>query len=245
MRPVRLAVLGIVTAVLLAGCSNESADPSAETPSSVESAPSTGGDADTEGSEPEQGGASSSSDGDPSASPDTGSGAEPGNDDGDSDSDSDSTSPDYGATSGAEMPMAPETSPTSLSELLPAQSSRPLISLPLPRSATARGRLVGQFPKFLRPTRASTVETSSLSPAGDRLQATLVGATLLSPEAVLRAYRVRLGARGLAEDTAPPTVGGSQAAAFRRGLSAVTVTVTAQGAGSSYSVHAVLHAGRE
>ncbi len=69
----------------------------------------------------------------------------------------------------------------------------------------------------------------------------LVASTPLSPGKVLLAYRLRLVRRGLVEQDAPATLPGSQAAAFRRGRSAVTVTVTRDGRRTSYSVVATLH----
>jgi hypothetical protein len=77
---------------------------------------------------------------------------------------------------------------------------------------------------------------------GDRLQVGLVATTALAPAQVLLAYRTRLGRRGMDETAAPPSVAGSQAAAFRRGDSVVTVTVSPRGSGSSYAVHASLRA---
>ena len=114
-----------------------------------------------------------------------------------------------------------------------------------PDAASARGRLVTSFPLALRPTRATRVETSSISPSGNRLQVALVASTSLAPADVLLAYRTRLAGRGLVEQAAPPAIVGSQAAAFRRGRSTVTVTATPQGSGTSYSVQASLHTGGE
>jgi hypothetical protein len=48
----------------------------------------------------------------------------------------------------------------------------------------------------------------------------------------------------MAETATPASLGGSQAAAFRRGGSVVTVTVTPRGSGTSYSVHGSLRAER-
>ena len=117
-----------------------------------------------------------------------------------------------------------------------------LLPTPLPRGGSAEGRLLRQFPDALRPTRGARVESSSLSPMGDRLQVGLVATTSLSPAQVLIAYRTRLAGRGMEETATPPSVDGSQAAAFQRGDSVVTVTVTPRGSGSSYAVHASLRA---
>jgi hypothetical protein len=144
-----------------------------------------------------------------------------------------------------EVPVAPAPSVDSLGDLL-GDSDRPLVTSPLPRAASARGRLVGGFPAALRPAPGSTVETSSVSPADDRLQVALVGSTAMAPGQVLLAYRTRLARRGLVEQATPPqTAPGSQAAALQRGRSVVTITATRQGSRTSYSVIASLHTGHE
>lgn len=143
------------------------------------------------------------------------------------------------------MPEAPEPTVTSLSELLQDVRTDPLVTVPLPRAADARGRLATGFPAFLRPTPASRIESSSVSPAGDRLQVALVGSTSLAPGDVLMSYRTRLAGRGLSELGAPASVAGSEAAAFRRGRSVVTISVTSRGSGTDYIIHASLHTGGE
>ena len=140
------------------------------------------------------------------------------------------------------MPESPESPVSSLAELLAPTNPAPLVTTPLPRGGSAQGRLLRQFPDALRPPRGARVESSSLSPMGDRLQVGLVATTSLSPEQVLIAYRTRLARRGMDETATPPSVAGSNAAAFRRGDSVVTVTVTPRGSGSSYAVHASLRA---
>ena len=45
------------------------------------------------------------------------------------------------------------------------------------------------------------------------------------------------------EPAAPPSIAGSRAAAFRRGDSVVTVTVTPHGSRTRYAVHASLRSG--
>lgn len=152
----------------------------------------------------------------------------------------DGTAP--GSAPALEMPEAPESPVSSLSELLAPANPAPLVTTPLPRGASAQGRLLRQFPDALRPPRGAHVQSSSLSPMGDRLQVGLVATTALAPAQVLLAYRTRLGRRGMDETAAPPSVAGSHAAAFRRGDSVVTVTVSPRGSGTSYAVHASLRA---
>ncbi|NPC40877.1 hypothetical protein [Nocardioides sp. zg-1230] len=173
----------------------------------------------------------------PSTSPSTTPGTAPG-----SDADAEGTAD--GSAPALEMPEAPEPTVDSLSELLPPSDPGPLVTTPLPRAATAQGRLLRRFPDALRPTRAARVQSSSVSPSGDRLQVGLVATSSLSPGQVLLAYRTRLARRGMAETATPPSVAGSTAAAFRRGDSVVTVTVTPRGSGTTYAVHASLRAER-
>jgi len=238
----RVALLGAALSLTLVGCSGDSTPgPAGSTPPSEGSAsvsPSTNGSSEPTGDAtgsaastgPEEASGSSTSSPDPTV-PES-------EDDATSSGGGDVVSPE------SELLMAPEPSPTPLSELVTEQSTAPLVRTPLPLAANALGRLVGRFPEALRPPPRSAVESSSISPSGERLQVALVGSTSLSPEAVMRSYRVRLAKRGLAETAAPATVGGSQSVAFRRGASRITVTVTDEGPRTSYAVSAVLHAGR-
>ncbi|HYJ28677.1 MAG TPA: hypothetical protein VEW73_13260 [Nocardioides sp.] len=236
-RPARVAVIGVVASLLLGGCGADGASPDAGSPT----APATGS-ADA--------GSGSPSGGDGSDGP--GRKKDRGEDQaGDQAEDQPPVEADDDATDGTapgsapalEMPEAPEAPVSSLSELLPPADPAPLVTTPLPRGASAQGRLLRQFPDALRPTRGAHVESSSLSPMGDRLQVGLVATTSLAPAQVLLAYRTRLAHRGMDETAAPPSVAGSHAAAFRRGDSLVTVTVSPRGSGSSYAVHASLRAG--
>lgn len=130
---------------------------------------------------------------------------------------------------------------TGLPGLTPARPTGPLVPSPMPRSASATGRLVTGFPELLRPPARSSVVSSSLAAAAPRLQVALVGATPQGPEAVLGTYRARLTRQGLRERAAPPSVAGSEAVAFARGPSSVTVTVRREGARTTYTVFGVLH----
>ena len=245
-------MIGVVASLLLGGCGADGASPdaSSSTASSTPSpdadlgSPSGGGGSDAPGRKKDRAGGTAdegNDDGsgqapDTSASPDSpGVADSPG-----STGSADGTAP--GSAPALEMPEAPESPVSSLSELLPPASPAPLVTTPLPRGASAQGRLLRQFPDALRPPRGARVESSSLSPMGDRLQVGLVATTALSPAQVLLAYRTRLGRRGMDETAAPPSVAGSRAAAFRRGDSVVTVSVSPRGSGSSYAVHASLRA---
>ena len=147
--------------------------------------------------------------------------------------------------SGLEMPATPEPSTESLADLLDQQSNAPLVTSPLPAAASASGRLAPGYPEVLRPVRSTVVESSSISPAGRRLQVALVGTTRLRPDQVLLALRARLTRRGLAEQPAPVAAPDSSAIAFRGGRSVITINVTPAGAGTEYLIDASLHAGGE
>jgi hypothetical protein len=247
-RTVRVAVIGVVACLLLGGCGADGASPDA---ASSTVSPDAAGSASAGAGSKERGrkkdrandkttagatdGATDGSDGSsqsPAPSPSVSPGTESDGPDG----------TDAGSAPALEMPESPESPVSSLAELLAPTNPAPLVTTPLPRGGSAEGRLLRQFPDALRPTRGARVESSSLSPMGDRLQVGLVATTSLSPAQVLIAYRTRLAHRGMDETATPPSVAGSHAAAFQRGDSVVTVTVTPRGSGSSYAVHASLRA---
>jgi hypothetical protein len=247
-RPVRVAVIGVVAGLLLGGCGADEASPDAATPAASTDAatgsPSAGAAADGPGSTKDRArnGAKDSAEDSATDEADDGTRApQPTESESPGSPGPGGTAP--GSAPALEMPEAPEAAVSSLAQLLPPTNPAPLVTAPLPRAASAEGRLLRSFPDALRPTRAARVQSSSLSPMGDRLQVGLVASTSLSPDQVLLAYRTRLARRGLDETAAPPSVAGSRAAAFRRGDSVVTVTVTREGSRTSYSVHASLRAG--
>ena len=129
------------------------------------------------------------------------------------------------------MPEASESPVSSLSELLAPTNPAPLVTTPLPRGGSAEGRAARGSSPMRCAHLGATASSSSLSPMGDRLQVGLVATTSAPRQQVLLAYRTRLGRRGMDETATPPSVAGSQAAAFQRGDSVVTVTVTPRGAG--------------
>lgn len=248
-RPVTTAGLALA-ALLLAGCGAPAAPDPTSARGDAASAPA--GSAAAAPDSSTDGGSSGALGTDPTDPAGTSGSESPGSDSPGSET---SASPGDGgddtSTSGVllEVPTAPEepeAEVSSLAELLPAGARGPLVRTPLPRAASARGRLVRGYPAVLRPTRASTVATSSVSPSssasGRRLQVGLVASTRLSPTAVLLAFRTRLGARGLLERPAPAAAAGTTAAAFSTGRSTVTLTVTDRGARTTYVLHATLRA---
>lgn len=245
-RTLCLLTASVVAGTVLTACSGVSPRPADETlntrtsgGTTATTSPSHDGAAPTDDPRASPSGSSVGDDGDA-----VDVGGNDGSDNGDGDGGGSDGGGDSGADSGAglEMPEAPEEEVTSLSELLEPASTAPLVSAPLPRPASARGRLVAGFPAVLRPTRGTAVESSSVSPSGDRLQAGLTGSSSRSPDAVLLGYRTRWTRRGLLEQAAPVAAPGSWAAAFRRGRSVVTLTVSTRGSRTTYVVHASLRA---
>ncbi len=257
LKTLQTGLLGVVTCALLTSCGGSPSTPGADggpssrspegsvaqapsDPAPSQAAPSTSAPSEEAPSK----GASSKSSPSKGADPEVTTGSADPTEDSEPTS-GDAPSPDDGGVDApqAEMPPSPEPTVTSLSELLPEQNTSPLVTAPLPRAASVRGRLVRGFPSALRPARRSAVESSSVSPSGDRLQVALVASTSLKPDRVLLTYRLRLARRGMVEQTAPAAAPGSRAAAFRRGRSVVTVTVTDDGPRTRYFVTASLHTG--
>jgi len=213
----------LTAALVLTGCSE--ARPSADAPGTT-SLPSDGSDG---GAAPVTPGDLAADPADPSAEESSGGSAATGMEGG-----------------GQELPESTEDGGLpGLSEDQPSSGADgdPLVSRPLPRSASASGRLVAGYPTAAMPTaRHSRIDTSSVSSSDSRVQVALVATTDRTAATVLRFYRLHLAGLGFTER--PTTaVGGSEAAAFRRGSDVATVTVTPTRTGTSYSVFGTLHAG--
>lgn len=119
----------------------------------------------------------------------------------------------------------------------------PLISAPVPTTASALGKLVAGFPSaVISQAPESTVMFSSVASEGDRVQVGLVGMSTRAPSDVLAHYNTTLAKLGLVGGSVP-AVDNSTATAFTRGPNVVTVTVTSVGGGSRYTVFGVLLAG--
>ncbi|AWB96314.1 hypothetical protein DCE93_12190 [Agromyces badenianii] len=119
----------------------------------------------------------------------------------------------------------------------------PLVTMPLPPTAAATGAIVEGFPAKVPVFDGSEIVTSSVSIAGDRMQAALEAEADVAPQAVLDFYVARLGALGL-QGTDSPAVGGSRALAFVRENDSLVVTVTGAGAGTRYTVFGTLTAAK-
>jgi hypothetical protein len=117
----------------------------------------------------------------------------------------------------------------------------PLYTGPLPKPASAIGKLVAGFPSVIPLAQGSTIADSSVSSSDGILQATLVAKTSLSASAVIALYQSELAKVSL-QGAALPAIGGSTAFGFARDGNSITLTVTpSSSGGSTYSVLGVLH----
>ena len=139
-----------------------------------------------------------------------------------------STEVENGTTSGAALP--------------PAAPLPVLFSEPMPKSASAVGKLVVGFPAVIPVAQGSKIADSSVSSSANMLQATLTAKTSLLPKAVIDFYQSEFAKVSL--PGAPlPAVGGSTAFDFARDGNSITLTVTpSSSGGSTYSVLGVLRA---
>lgn len=139
-----------------------------------------------------------------------------------------STEVEKGTTSGAALPpVAP----------LPV-----LFSGPMPKPASAVGKLAVGFPAVIPVAQGSKIADSSVSSSANFLQATLTAKTSLSPKAVIAFYQSEFAKVSL-PGSPLPAVGGSTAFDFARDGNSITLTVTpSSSGGSTYTVLGVLRA---
>ncbi len=120
--------------------------------------------------------------------------------------------------------------PTGLPE---PSAPAPLITGPLPKSATAKGSLVEGWPSSVVTMPAgTTVGSTSISTSGTVLQLTADGIVGTSQGDVLGAFRQSLVGQGFWSEDAPAP-DGAVAARFVRGTDTVTVSVSVTGTGVS------------
>ena len=120
--------------------------------------------------------------------------------------------------------------PTGLPE---PSAPAPLITGPLPKSATAKGSLVEGWPSSVVTMPAgTTVGSTSISTSGTVLQLTADGIVGTSQGDVLGAFRQSLVSQGFWSEDAPAP-DGAVAARFVRGTDTVTVSVSVTGTGVS------------
>ena len=121
-----------------------------------------------------------------------------------------------------------------------AAPAKPLISAPLPASASGSGVIVKGFPTaVISLTPGSTVISSSVASGSDRVQVGLSARSTIAPTKVLEYYEAAFAKLGLVASSVP-SADGSTAKAFVRGPSTITVTVSSASGGSRYTVFAVL-----
>ncbi|GAA1222236.1 hypothetical protein [Rhodoglobus aureus] len=120
----------------------------------------------------------------------------------------------------------------------------PLITGPLPESATAVGELVAGFPTSIisLPTGAEVV-SSAIATEGDRMQATVVATSTASQDEVHRYFErvlTPLGLRGAETPAAP----GTTATTWSSGTDSIVVATTADEDVTRFSVFALFTAGK-
>jgi hypothetical protein len=149
-------------------------------------------------------------------------------------------------------PSPKETAPRTSTEVekgptaeaaLPAAGALPvLFSGPLPKSASAAGKLVVGFPAVIPLAQGSKIADSSVSSSANILQATFTAKTSLSRAAVIAFYQSEFAKVSL-PGSPLPAVGGSTAFDFARDGNSITLTVAPSSSGGSiYSLLGVLRA---
>lgn len=148
-------------------------------------------------------------------------------------------SPDATPADGSEVP-SPEPSASATSGLPPRTPDEPLVTTPLPESATADGELVDGFPSdVMGPPDDTTIVSSSIASEADVMQVTLVARTDASQEDVLAHYRSLWSDLGLTDS---PTE--SADLSYANEYSSLTLAFTpSSGTGTVFMVYGVLKAG--
>lgn len=127
-------------------------------------------------------------------------------------------------------PAAPAATPA-----LPQSTALPYpVAAPLPKSASASGKLVDGYPaKVIPQVPGSTVGKSSIASEDRHLQVTLDASTDQKVSDIVAFYRSRLAPYGM-YDAAAPAVAGATSVQFARDGNSVTLTVTPGDKGTSY-----------
>ncbi|RDV43399.1 hypothetical protein DOE76_18070 [Leifsonia sp. ku-ls] len=128
------------------------------------------------------------------------------------------------------QPAAPAATPA-----LPKSAALPYpIAAPLPKTASASGKLVDGYPaKVIPQVPGSKVGTSSVASEDTHLQVTLDASTDQKVNDIVAFYRSKLAAYGM-YDAAAPAVAGATSVQFARDGNSVTLTVTPGDKGTSY-----------
>ena len=142
-------------------------------------------------------------------------------------------------------PVTTEAGPgTTLAEGGSAATKKgPLVSKPLPKTRSSRGRLVRGYPSDVLPViPGSRVRSSSVSSSPQGVQVAFTGSAPSTAQAVAAYYRLALAPYGFTE-AAVPAVGGSSAVGFTRGGDSLVLTTTPAGKRTTYSLYGLLRAG--
>jgi len=130
---------------------------------------------------------------------------------------------------------------TAAPTLPPSAKREPLVTAPLPPTASAAKKLVAGFPAAIALKPKSTIVNSSVSSSGSIMQATLSAKTDASGDEVVTYYEKLFAKIGLAGSPVPST-GGTESYSFARGNDSITLTVTpSKSNGSSYALFGVLN----
>lgn len=148
--------------------------------------------------------------------------------------------PEGTPVAGTEVPP-PDGSAADPHRLPSSEASDPLVTAPLPSSASAQGSLVEGFPAdIMGPTADSDVVSSSIATEDDTMQVTLVARTDRPEEDVRAHFRSVWTSLGLAAD--PNDQGASLA--FGDGANSLSLAfAAASGTGTVYTIYGVFRAG--
>ena len=151
-----------------------------------------------------------------------------------------SPTPTRAAGSGTEV-LPPTATPTTAHL---GTESTPLVTEPLPKSASATGKLVTGFPTDVISLPAGMkIESSSIATQGVHMQVTVVGTSAASVgdvQSYFQAVFTKLGLTAVVTPAAP----GTTATSYSRSSDSITVTTSADSGGTHVSVFAVFTAGK-
>ena len=147
--------------------------------------------------------------------------------------------PSRAAGSGSEV-LPPTATPTT-----PHLGTDPtsLVTAPLPKTASAKGKLVAGFPTTVISVPTGTkIVSSAIATQGDHMQVTLVGTTAASGGDVQSYFQGIFSALGLT-GAVTPSAPGTAATTFSRGADRITVTTSANSGGTRLTVFGLFTAG--
>lgn len=124
---------------------------------------------------------------------------------------------------------------TPMSGLPPVEAATPLISDPLPKSASREGGIVDGFPAVAGPLDGSKVGSSSIAVQDTVMQVSLSAVSTASQDDIREHYRTLWNTAGLREQ---PTADGTTTFAGTYG--SLTLSFGSSGTGNLYTVYGVL-----